>query len=173
MTRETYPAIFEKFKDWLPLSEEERKAKKLPLNRREFSICHGVNQNTLSVWAGKIEENGGEPDIHDLDTYLLHLRKRAYAPKATAKDRELYPKILGWLEKERLEGKKEELTPSDIINSGKQIINGFKESYRTGGGSCPVCGRLKEVRLESRLDTEPEQPEDREVAAVAVPARPD
>lgn len=112
------------------------------------------------------------PEIHSLDDYLLYLKGLAYNPKSLGKDRELYAKILGWLERAKAENKKEELTADDYTIIGARYAKQLQDDYRQGGGVCPVCHRPKEVRSEPRLDTEPEHAEDREVATVALPARP-
>lgn len=123
----------------------------------------------------KLKDNGE----FDLKTYLrgnlpqiAQKLVEVITTSTNAKAIELALKALGELVEKREETHKFELTPADYANIGRATINGLREEFIQLGGRCPVCFQLKTLRNEARLDTEPEQPEDREVATVAVPARP-
>lgn len=139
--------------------------------QKEVAIFLGVSEELVSQSCKKWKKEQVQ-DNHDLPEYLRHLKELAYDPKAPVKNRELYAKILGWLQ-EKKETNKEEISAEEYISIGTRVIKQLQDEYRQGNRSCPVCGRPQEICDEPHLDTEPERPEDREVAGVAVPSRPD
>ena len=104
----------------------------------------------------------------DVDTALVRA-----CEKGNAQALRTYYQLTQRLIEKREDIHKVEFTPADHTRIARETINGLREEYQQLGGICPVCNQSKALRIEARLDTEPEQPEDREVAAVAVSTRPD
>lgn len=171
MTNETKA----KYAEWRTLTDEERYEKGLPLTQREFSTIYSITEQTLSAWnkeldAKKPKEANG---IHNLEDFLGYMRSLAFNPKSLGKDRELYAKLLGWLTEKREDTVKVEFTPADYTRIARETIGQLRAELESGGGRCPVCGQYKALRNGARLDTESEHTEDREVAALALPPRPE
>jgi len=80
--------------------------------------------------------------------------------------------IAGKLVERREDTIKVDLTPADKIRIGAEYRDALIAEFRDTG-YCSICGFNKALRNQPLLPSEPEQPEDREMAAVAVPARPD
>jgi len=108
-------------------------------------------------------------NLPEIAKVLVHKIKTGKGTKSI----EVALKALGELVEKREDTLKLEYTPADHTRIARETIIGLREEYQQLGGICPVCNQSKALRIEARLDTEPEQPEDREVATVALPARPD
>ena len=93
--------------------------------------------------------------------------------KGNAQALRTYYQLTQRLVEKREETHKFELSPADYTRIARETIGGLREEYQTSGGLCPICGVNKALLRDPCLDTEPEQSEDREVATLAVPARPD
>jgi len=164
MTNETKKAIFEKYKEWRLLTKEDREKQGLPLTQREFSIHHGITEKTLSLWNDKIDEVVPS----DEDTLITAIKNFAMLGKNP-----MWARLYWDIQHPKNEPTKGDgLSADDYIDIGRKFRDGIIAEYESGG-VCPVCHRFKEVCEKPRLDTEPEQQEDREVAAVELSTRPD
>ena len=104
----------------------------------------------------------------DVDTALVKA-----CEKGNAQALRTYYQLTQRLIEKREDIHKVEFTPADHTRIARETVDGLRAQYQRLGGRCVVCGQSKALRIEARLDTEPEQPEDREVATVALLTRPD
>ncbi len=131
--------------------------------------------NVLSEGKPKAEKEDFDPQTYmqgNLEKIFKKLTA-TIAEKGSAKHIEMALKLMGLLVEKREDIHKVEFTPADHTRIARETIIGLREEYLQLGGICPVCNQPQALLNEPRLDTEPEQPEDREVAAVAVSTRPD
>ena len=153
----------QRFAEWLATLPEER----VPKTQKELAMELGVKEPQLSIWKKELDLQSAKPS--EIKIFLDAIYKHAIAGKNAA-----YATTWWNITHPKDEGKKEaEFTADDYINIGIKVTEQLRNSLREGGGSCPVCGKSKEVCNEPCLDTEPGKEEDREVATVAVPLRPD
>ena len=152
-----------KFIEWLATPEADRD----PPTQQELAEKLGTTKSQLSVWKRQLDETEAPPD--EMNAFIKNVKKQADAGKNPQWAR-LYWEIMNPRNKE-LKGN--EFSADDYINHATELVTELRDSYRLGDGGCPVCGRPKEVRDEPCVDTESEYSEDREVEALAVPARPD
>ena len=80
--------------------------------------------------------------------------------KGNAQALRTYYQLTQRLVEKREETHKFELSPADYTNIGRRTIDNLRADLEQFGGVCPVCFQPKTLRVESRLDTESEQPED-------------
>lgn len=164
---DTINPVLLKYIEWKKLTDEEKINQALPLTQREFSRINEVSEPQLSVWNRELDLVEVKPsEIAELKEHVL---------KAAMKGDNAQMAKLAWdiVNPDKKEVKEAEFTADDYISIGIKVTEQLRNSYREGGGSCPVCGECKLLRHEARLDTEPEHEEDREVAPVAIPARPE
>ena len=161
--QQKYTKEFEEFTEWYFADPGDRV---IP-TQVEWAKAHGVSVQALAKWVKKIKKNTVSSQ-DDMETFVAHLKERIYNGTATAKDKELYAKINGWLIERKEVTERFEPSASDYIAYGRRVIEQLRENYSEHGGVCPVCGGLETLCLEPRSDTEPEHEESRELATVAV-----
>ncbi len=174
MTNETNKQIYDKFIEWLALSDEEKINGGFPLTQKEFAIRHGKTEATLSIWkqraaSGELEYGTGFQldDGETVDKALLSACKTGNAQALR-----IYYQITNRLVDKKEETHRFELTPDERINIAIQLRDAIIGEFRDTG-NCPICGFTKAICDRIRVGTEPEQSEDREVGTVAVPIRSD
>ena len=161
---------------WLDLSLEERSLSNVPLTQDEYKKKSGVSRQTLIKWREKRPTSG---DFNAQEYMSTHLEKilaktiKIIEEKGSAKHIEMALKLMGLLIERKQETVKIEFTPIDLADIGKATIDGLRAEFSAGKGRCPVCGEYKLLCHQAYLDTEPEHTEDREVATVALSARPE
>ncbi len=158
---------------WLDLPEDERSP---ILTEDAYSKSVGVSRQTLIKW--KKQRDTGEFDIREAFRAEKKLIWDAFlgAVKTGKINAQLF-RTFAQLANELVERKEDtlklEFTANDRTRIARETINGLRENYQRNGGYCPVCSRPETLCIDAHLDTEPEHTEDREVAAVGIPARPD
>ena len=178
MTNETNKEKHEKFIEWLALTDEGKIRGSFPLTQKEFAIHHGITEQTLVAWKHEIESGELGDGRYNADEYLANSAQKADAALMKACERgnaqalRTYYQLTKRTEKAE-DNQKFEYSPTDRIRIARETVTGLREQYLSDGGNCPVCGRCKEICNTTLLDTEPKQPEDREVATVALSPRPD
>ena len=160
---------------WLDLPEEERSP---ILTEDVYSKSVGVSRTTLIKWRGqrdkeRVKENAGEFDIREAfltDQKLIWdaFMKAVKADRINATLFRTFAQLANELVERKEETVKLELTASDRTRIARETINGLRENYQRNGGYCPVCSRPEALRIDARVDTEPEHAEGGEVATVAV-----
>ena len=153
----------QRLSEWLATPPEDR----TPKTQKELAVELGVSEPQLSIWKKELELAEAPPS--EVTAFIKSVKKWADSGKnpgwAT-----LYWNIIN---PKNTETRGAEFTAYEYANIGIRLREGLQEEYRQGTGSCPVCGRCKEICDEPHLDTEPEHEEDREVEAVDIPPRPD
>ena len=144
----------QKFVEWLKLTDEEKINQGLPLTQREFSRIYDVSEPQLSVWKKELDLVEVKPsEIADLKEHIL---------KEAQKGGNAQMAKLAWdiVNPDKKEVKEAEFTADDYINIGIKIKEQLQDSYRSGGGSCPVCGKPKIYGNETRFHPESKYAED-------------
>lgn len=136
--------------EWLSLPPEERS----PPTQKELATELGVSEPQLSIWKKELELQSAPPS--EITAFVKTVKKYADTGKNPAWAT-LYWTIINPKNKET---KGAEFTANDYTDIGIRLREGLQEEYRQGSGSCPVCGRPKEICDEVRNNSEPEYQED-------------
>jgi len=167
-----YETEFKLFAEWLDLSQVERSSRSMPITREAFSKEYGLNLKTLSNWKKKILDQREQASGNEFAEFMGRLKDMMFDGKGTAVDRRTFAQINGWLIEKREETHKFELTPDDRIKIAIQFLDGLRREYQDTR-VCQVCGQPELLRNEIRCNPESKFSEDREMAALALPARPE
>jgi len=157
----------QRFTEWLSTPKEER----VPPTQVELAKELGVHETQLSRWRKELDLQSSTPpsEITALRDHIISSALKS-SPDENAQLQKLAWQIAN---PEKKDARENIFTADDYINAGNKLIEQLRNSYREGSRSCPVCGQHKPLRQDTHLDTEPEHEEDREVATVAVPSRPE
>ena len=150
----------------------ELHASDLSLTQAEIARRVGVTpayvSSILIVVEGRTPQKKANGDYFDTKAKDVDTALVKACEKGNAQALRTYYQLTQRLIEKREDIHKFEFTPADHTRIARETIIGLREEYQRLSGRCVVCGQSKLLLNEARLDTEPEQPEDREVAAVAV-----
>ena len=154
---------------WLALPIDER----VPKTQKELAKSLDTTEQTIINIKNRLKQAKDDATGDEFANYMVELKRLIFSRKGTSNDRKLYAQIKGWLvEKSKIEHEFE-LDATSYNRIAKEVTERLREGYKQWGGICPMCGQHQALRNKSHLDTEPEHAENREVATLAVSARPD
>lgn len=148
------------------------------MTQKDFLAKHPVSNKSLVEWK-KDWEAKKKGEEYDSDKWLeskdevVDSALIEACEKKNAKALELFFRRRRKLVDQQEITNKFELSADERVKVAREFLNRLREEYSRNSGYCPVCRRPETLCSETCLDTEPEQSENREVAGVAVSARPD
>lgn len=133
-----------RFSEWLATSPEDR----VPKTQYALAEELGLTPPQLSALKKELELFEAPPS--EVNALYDHIIKEAKKGGNAQMAR------LAWdmVNPDKKEIKEAEFTAEEYANISIRLREGLQEEYRQGGGSCPVCGRCKEICDEPHLDTE-------------------
>jgi len=161
------------FKRIMALSEEERES--LFGSAGAIQEHLGISRQTYNLWnrqGSTVEFNIRDAFLKDQNKIWKAFMNAVVEGKINAQLFRTFAQLANELVEKREDNVRFELTSSDRIGIANQLRDSLRREYENSG-SCPICFQPKILRHEICLGAESEQPEDREVAAVALPIRPD
>ena len=159
----------EKVAEWLSLPSEDR----VPKTQKELAKTLGVEEHAIVAIKKRIEQSQESSTGDEFTDYMVKLENLTFTRRGTSQDRKLFAQIKGWLVEKSEIRHEFDLDATNYNKIATEVTERLRESHKQWGGICPVCNQSETLRHESRVDTESEHTEDREVAALAVSTRPD
>ena len=133
----------------------------------------GIGQSSYRRYKEKYQtKNRGDFNLQEylrgeLPSIAKQLIKQVESGKSP-RSIELALKALGELVEKQEQTVKHEFTTTERISVAREFVNELREEANKG--RCPICGEHKALRIQPRVDTEPEHDEDREVEVMGLPS---
>ena len=164
----------ELFNYWMSLTPSQRIEKNLPPSITKWASSHGIHQQTASNWARSYRDGGYKQHTNPeeylaANTVNVNSALISACNKGNAAALNTYYKLTGKLDADKVE-QKFELSIAEKQQLATEFLEALRRNHAELGGLCPVCGKSEAFCLETRMGTEPEHTETREVDSVAVPA---
>jgi len=159
------------FLEWRSTPPNERE----PATLAGFSRLTGVSQVTLYKWDKSVALAEGDA-VYNSESWLESQTQKADEAlvKACEKNNAQALKIFYQINKRLIEQREDTLkldfSANDYTQIGNRVKQQLRDDFQEFGGICPVCFKSQALRREICVDTESKQPEDREVATLALPA---
>lgn len=137
----------QRFSEWLATPPEERVLK----TQKDLAKELDVTEVQLSRWKTELKLYIAEPsEITALREHILDEAKKGGNAQMAR---------LAWdIMNPKEEIKEAGFTADDYINVAIKTIEQLRESYRSGGGSCPVCSRPKTLPEEVCVHPDKDKP---------------
>jgi hypothetical protein len=123
---------------------------------------------TLRKWDKKYRKENNVENPNEIDKELIEfIEKIGRLAERNPQYATLYARLKGYTD--RPKEVSNDITPDEYIRAGIEIRESLRQEFKTTG-SCPLCGFSQALCDKPRLDTKPEQSENREVATLAIPS---